>query len=73
MPTTKQRVTINLSEAEYAELAGMAEKHNLSMAWIGHKAIVEFIEQSRGESLQLPLTFPKRQERSKWPANNGPQ
>ena len=57
MPTTKQRVSINLSNSEYSELAALAERCNLSMAWIGHKAILDFLEQNRKESLQLPLTF----------------
>lgn len=61
MPTTKQRVTVNLSESEYVELAALAEKHNVSMAWIGHKAITYLLAQSCGEILQLPLTFSKRQ------------
>jgi len=60
MPTTKQRVSINLSDAEYSELAALAERHNLSMAWIGHRAILAFLEHNREESLQLPLTFNKR-------------
>jgi hypothetical protein len=56
MPTSKQRISINLSDPEYAELAALAERNNLSMAWIGHKAIIDFLEQHR-ESLQLPLNF----------------
>ena len=60
MPTTKQRVTVNLSESEYVELAALAEKYNVSMAWIGHKAIAAFLDQSYGENLQLPLAFAKR-------------
>jgi len=69
MPTNKQRVSINLSNSEYTELAALAERHNLSMAWIGHKAILDFLEQHRDELLQLPLTFAKRTERSKWSKN----
>jgi hypothetical protein len=60
MPTTKQRISINLSDSEYAELSALAEAHDLSMAWIGHKAILGFMEQYRAESLQLPLSFAKR-------------
>ena len=66
MPTTKQRVTVNLSDGEYVELAALAEQHNLSMAWIGHKAILEFLERTRNEALQLPLTFAKRPEKPQW-------
>ena len=64
MPTSKQRISVNLSGHEYAELSALAERHNLSMAWIGHKAILSFLENSRGEVLQLPLTFTKGGERS---------
>jgi hypothetical protein len=55
MPTTKQRISINLPDAEYEELAAMAKKNNLSMAWIGHKAVLEFLERYRDK--QLPLMF----------------
>jgi hypothetical protein len=61
MPTNKQRISINLSNSEYAELSALAERHNLSMAWLGHKAVLDLLEQSRGE-LQLPLAFPKGPE-----------
>lgn len=60
MPTSKQRISINLSESEYAELSALAERNNLSMAWIGHRAILDLLEQNRSENLQLPLTFAKR-------------
>jgi hypothetical protein len=59
MPTTKQRLSINLSDNEYAELSALAERNNLSMAWIGHKAVRDFLAQANGESLQLPLSFSK--------------
>jgi hypothetical protein len=63
MPTNKQRVTINLSDSEYSELANLAEHNNVSMAWIGHKALIEFLEQTHRENLQLQLPFPQRPER----------
>ncbi len=69
MPTTKQRISINLPESEYAELAAMAEKHNISMAWIGRKAILDFLERNRENHLQLPLTFSERAERPEWMTN----
>jgi len=67
LPTTKPRLSIPLSDAEYAELSGLAEKHGLSMAWVGRRAIVELLERSRDEALQLPLTFSSRA------AQSGPQ
>jgi hypothetical protein len=69
MPTNKPRLTINLSNTEYAELADLAHKHSLSMAWIGHKAILEFLEAHRENQLQLPLT--KGPRRPTWPTNEG--
>jgi hypothetical protein len=58
MPTTKPRISINLPESEYAQLAAVAEKHKISMAWIGRKAIVDFLERQREDPIQLPLLFP---------------
>jgi len=64
MPTTKQRISINLPDAEYEELAALAKKNNLSMAWIGHKAVLEFLERYRDK--QLPLTFTTRTPPTEW-------
>jgi len=72
MPTTKQRISINLLDSEYAELSALAEKHNISMAWIGRKAILELLERYRENPLQLPLMFSERGERSEW-LNSGPR
>lgn len=60
MPTNKLRISINLTEGEYAQLSALAERHGLSMAWIGHKAIVGLLEKARGDELQLPLLFVER-------------
>jgi len=72
MPTTKSRISINLPESEYAELAGLAEHHSLSMAWIGRQAIVEFLERHRGSALQLPLAFSQGAQQPEWLKNNKP-
>ncbi len=69
MPTNKKRISINLTGAEYSELSALAERHKLSMAWIGHKAIADFLEKTRGEALQLPLAFSKRSEHPLWAGN----
>jgi len=70
VPTTKQRLSINLRDKEYAELAALAKKNNLSMAWIGHKAILDFLERYRNK--QLPLKFAESAEGPEWP-DNGPR
>lgn len=33
----------------------MAEKYDVSLAWLTRKAILEFIDRYRSEQLQLPL------------------
>jgi hypothetical protein len=69
MPTARQRISINLLDGEYTELAALAERHNISMAWIGRKAIIDFLDRYCANPLQLPLTFPERREQAEWLAN----
>ena len=52
------RVTINLEDREYAELSALSERHRVSLAWLGRRAIIELLERSEGEGLQLPLDLP---------------
>ena len=54
----RHRVTINLEDREYAELSALSEKHRVSLAWLGRRAIVELLERSESEGLQLPLDLP---------------
>ncbi|MDD9982177.1 MAG: ribbon-helix-helix domain-containing protein [Gammaproteobacteria bacterium] len=51
----KIRFSVALDEHEYAELAVMAEKHRVSMAWLVRHALTEFLDRYRSEDLQLPL------------------
>jgi len=51
----KTRFSVALDEHEYAELAAMAEKHRVSMAWLVRHSVTEFLERYRSEDLQLPL------------------
>jgi hypothetical protein len=55
MPTTKHRIAPTLTDAEFDDLAAMADKYDVSLAWLGRKAILEFIARYRTEQLQLPL------------------
>ncbi len=54
MPTTKRRISLNLPDGEYSRLAALAEQHDVSMAWVGRRAIQEFLERHT-EKQQLPL------------------
>lgn len=55
MPTIKPRISINLPDEEYVALSVLAEKNNLSMSWIGRKAILDFLDRYRDK--QIPLSF----------------
>ena len=51
----KTRFSVALNVNEYAELATMAEKHRVSMAWLVRNAVAEFLDRYRDEDTQLPL------------------
>ncbi len=55
------RVTVNLEEAEYRELSAISQKHRVSLAWLGRKAMTEFLERFEQEELQLPLILAPEQ------------
>lgn len=57
------RMTVNLEAVEYSQLSAMAEKYSVSLAWLGRRAIVEFLQRNEGDELQLPLNLiPERRE-----------
>ena len=51
----KTRFSVALDEHEYSELAAMAERHRVSMAWLVRHAVTEFCNGYHGEDPQLPL------------------
>ena len=51
----KERLTVNLEAPEYQELRRLAKQHEVSMAWLGRRAITWFLEQSDS---QRELPFP---------------
>ena len=51
----KHRVSVNLSEEEYRELAGMADRYRVSMAWLSRQAITEYLERYQVEYLRLTV------------------
>ena len=42
---SKHRISLNLTEEEYREVAALAEKARVSRAWIGRQALIEFYKQ----------------------------
>jgi len=51
--TAKHRITINLDDPEYEALQRIAEGTDRSLAWLGRRAICDFIE--RRERSEAPL------------------
>ena len=56
------RVSVGLSDKEYRELKALAEKHHISLAWLGRQAIAEFLDRHADQPLQLPLIVPRKHE-----------
>ena len=64
MVAAKHRVSVNLAQEEYRELAALSDRHRVSMAWLSRHAIIEFLKLYENEELQLPLRLlPGRSER----------
>lgn len=59
----KHRVTVNLEDREYQELSALSDKHRVSLAWLGREAIIEFLERTDKEELQLPLNLSSGRDR----------
>ncbi len=51
------RMTVNLEGGEYRQLSALADKYSVSLAWLGRRAIIEFLQRNEGEELQLPLNL----------------
>jgi hypothetical protein len=73
MPTTKHRIAVNLDDNEFAELAEMADKHDVSLAWLGRQALLEFIARYRNEQLPLPLRLEGRNAHLPRPSEYAPK
>ncbi|WAC22941.1 hypothetical protein [Blastomonas sp. SL216] len=61
--TKPPRLSVGLSDAEHQELLALAERHNVSMAWVGRQAIIEFMMKYRNEDAQLPLALPRERRK----------
>lgn len=61
----KNRVTVNLEDQDYRELAALSRKNRVSLAWLGRQAIIEFLDRYASEERQLPLNLPTGRDRGK--------
>ena len=62
---SKHRISLNLTEEEYREVAALAEKARVSRAWIGRQALIEFLERNRARDIQFPLDLAAMSERGR--------
>ena len=60
MPTTKHRIAVNLDDSEFAEMAAMAQKNDVSLSWLGRQALLEFLAHYRNSQMNLPLRLAAR-------------
>ncbi len=58
--TSKNRLSVSLTDSELNELLSLKDRHHVSLAWLGRQAIVEFIAKYREEHVQLPLKLTMR-------------
>jgi predicted transcriptional regulator len=61
--TSKNRVTINLSEEEFSALGLLAERSKVSKAWLGRHAITSLLERADAEKRQIPIPLEQAMSR----------
>jgi predicted transcriptional regulator len=55
--TSKHRITVNLDDEEYEALQRIASGTDRSLAWLGRRAICDFIEQNEKDEAPLLATI----------------
>lgn len=49
------RTSVILSEVQYARLSEVANKGDLSVAWIIRQAVQQYLDQAENEQIPLPI------------------
>jgi predicted transcriptional regulator len=57
--SSKNRLTVNLSDEEATALDKLSEKSRVSKAWLGRHAICSLLASTQGDNSQLPLPLTK--------------
>ena len=64
---TKERFTVNIDADQFERLQRLAERHGVSMAWLGRQAIARFLAE-HGPQSELPFppvhAAPRQRDRS---------
>ena len=63
--SAKNRITVNLEDAEYRALQQIAAKSDRSLAWLGRRAIRDLLQR---EAIQLTLDLPDRDTTTQGPS-----
>jgi hypothetical protein len=61
--TSKHRISISLSKDDHLKLSSLSEKHRVSMAWLGRRAIEELLQELEDDDLQFPLIISRTQKK----------
>ncbi len=59
------RISVSLTNQEYADLQEVAEKHRVSLAWVGRQAISEFLSNHRNKENKTLLPIHEAQKGQK--------
>ena len=51
---TKERFTVNIDAHQFERLQRLAERHGVSLAWLGRQAIAQFLADQEPQS-ELPF------------------
>lgn len=54
---SKNRVTVNLSDDEAAQLAALAKQAKASKAWLGRRAICDLLDRARNDGQEAALSI----------------
>lgn len=49
------RTSVILSEGQYARLSEVANRNDISVAWIIRQAVQQYLDRAEGEQLPLPI------------------
>ncbi|WP_027184796.1 ribbon-helix-helix domain-containing protein [Desulfovibrio inopinatus] len=52
------RISVSLPDKTYSEMTAIAEKYDISVAWLARHAIADFLSRYESEELQLRLPIP---------------
>lgn len=59
------RTSVILPKDQYAQLNEIAQKSDVSVAWVVRKAILQFLEESASSQLYLPIDILKDKDHDK--------